>query len=382
MVMVKGEDKDLKKRVKALERKTKKEAKLASKKSKNELKDLRKSKLKYNKERQEIILCELEDQARRIEQVKKDISANANAVYGSEKRSLKRFLTKRGISEKVFIGLIVNFFFSIFEFLGGILSGSVAIMSDAIHDLGDAVSLGFSIYFERKAKRGPDKTYTYGYSRFSVLGVFVTTVILVVGASFMIYISILRLINPTELRLDLMMILSIIGLSLNTIATFRTKNGRFNVLKSITTGSVNGIILEDVIGWLIVLYGTIVMMTTKWAWLDPVMSICISIYLIGTSFNTFKKVLELFLEKVPDGSSVDIVKYQVLAIPHVVDVKDIHLWSMDGEKLCATMVVKVDGKVVDGVLIEGSVDNPVSIKKEIRKQLRATGISQVTIEIE
>lgn len=380
MVMVKGEDKDLKKRVKALERKTKKEAKLASKKSKNELKDLRKSKLKYNKERQEIILCELEDQARRIEQVKKDISANA--VYGSEKRSLKRFLAKRGISEKVFVGLIVNFFFSIFEFLGGILSGSVAIMSDAIHDLGDAVSLGFSIYFERKAKRGPDKTYTYGYSRFSVLGVFVTTVILVVGASFMIYISILRLINPTELRLDLMMILSIIGLSLNTIATFRTKNGRFNVLKSITTGSVNGIILEDVIGWLIVLCGTIVMMTTKWAWLDPVMSICISIYLIGTSFNTFKKVLELFLEKVPDGSSVDIVKYQVLAIPHVVDVKDIHLWSMDGEKLCATMVVKVDGKVVDGVLIEGSVDNPVSIKKEIRKQLRATGISQVTIEIE
>ena len=382
MVMVKGEDKDLKKRVKALERKTKKEAKLASKKSKNELKDLRKSKLKYNKERQEIILCELEDQARRIEQVKKDISANANAVYGSEKRSLKRFLTKRGISEKVFVGLIVNFFFSIFEFLGGILSGSVAIMSDAIHDLGDAVSLGFSIYFERKAKRGPDKTYTYGYSRFSVLGVFVTTVILVVGASFMIYISILRLINPTELRLNLMMVLSIIGLSLNTIATFRTKNGRFNVLKSITTGSVNGIILEDVIGWLIVLCGTIVMMTTKWAWLDPVMSICISIYLIGTSFNTFKKVLELFLEKVPDGSSVDIVKYQVLAIPHVVDVKDIHLWSMDGEKLCATMVVKVDGKVVDGVLIEGSVDNPVSIKKEIRKQLRATGISQVTIEIE
>lgn len=382
MVMVKGEDKDLKKRVKALERKTKKEAKLASKKSKNELKDLRKSKLKYNKERQEIILCELEDQARRIEQVKKDISANANAVYGSEERSLKRFLTKRGISEKVFIGLIVNFFSSIFEFLGGMLSGSVAIMSDAIHDLGDAVSLGFSIYFERKAKRGPDKTYTYGYSRFSVLGVFVTTVILVVGASFMIYISILRLISPTELRLNLMMILSIIGLSLNTIATFRTKNGRFNVLKSITTGSVNGIILEDVIGWLIVLCGTIVMMTTKWSWLDPVMSICISIYLIGTSFNTFKKVLELFLEKVPDGSSVDIVKYQVLAIPHVVDVKDIHLWSMDGEKLCATMVVKVDGKVVDGVLIEGSVDNPVSIKKEIRKQLRATGISQVTIEIE
>jgi|GEM_PF-184600 len=383
MVMVKGEmDKDLKERVKLLEKKTKKEAKKAAKSAKNELKTLRETKIKDLKNRQEDALRELEEQAKRLEQIKAEISANTNARISREKRTFKKFLKKKGISEKVFIGLVVNFFFSIFEFIGGALSGSAAIMSDAIHDLGDAISLGFSTYFERKAKHGPDKTYTYGYSRFSVLGVFVTTVILVVGASFMIYISVLRMINPTEVNLTVMLILSIIGLVLNTLATFRTENGRFNVLKSITTGSVNGIILEDVIGWVIVLFGTILMMISKWYWLDPLMSICISIYLIGTSFNAFKRVLELFLEKVPEGSSVDIVKYQVLAIPHVVDVSDIHLWSMDGKKLCATMVVKVDGKVIDGTLIEGSIENPVNIKSEIRKQLKTTGISQVTIELE
>ena len=380
--MAKGEEKDLEKRVKTLEKKTKKKAKVASKEAKGELKKLRKKKLEDEKAQREKVISELEEQAKRIEQVKREIKNNTNAVYGREKRSLKRFLKSQNISEKTFFGLIVNFFFSIFEFIGGAISGSAAIMSDAIHDLGDAVSLGFSTYFERKSKHGPDKTYTYGYSRFSVLGVFVTTVILVVGASFMIYVSVLRLLNPTDVNLSVMLILSIIGLLLNTLATFRTKNGRFNILKSITTGSVNGILVEDVIGWIIVLVGTLLMMGTGWLWLDPLMSICISIYLIGTSFNTFKRVLELFLEKVPEGASVDIVKYQVLAIPHVTDVSNIHLWSMDGKKLCATMHVKVDGKVIDGVLIEGSVENPITIKDEIRKQLKTTGINQATIELE
>ena len=378
--MKKGDDKDLERRVKALEKASKKEAKIEKKQ--NDLKTLRKNKAVDLKKRQEDALRELEEQAKRMEEIREKIRTDANARISREKRSFKRFLRKQNISEKVFLGLVVNFFFSIFEFVGGALSGSVAIMSDAIHDLGDAISLGFSTYFERKAKHGPDKTYTYGYSRFSILGIFVTTVILVVGASFMIYISILRMIDPSPVNLFIMLILSAIGLVLNTLAAFRTENGRFNVLKSITTGSVNGIILEDVIGWIIVLLGTVVMFISKWYWLDPLMSICISIYLIGTSFNAFKRVLELFLEKVPAGTSVDIVKYQVLAIPHVLDVKDIHLWSMDGKKLCATMVVKVDGKIVDGVLLEGSIDNPFNIKQEIRKQLRTTGISQVTIEIE
>ena len=179
-----------------------------------------------------------------------------NAVYGREKRGLRRLLKRNGVSEATFFGLVVNFFFSIFEFIGGAFTGSAAIMSDAIHDLGDALSLGFSIYFGRKAKRGPDKKFTYGYSRFSVLGVFVTTVILAIGAAFMIFISVFRITTPTDIDLKLMLYLSIIGLVLNTLASFRTENGRFNVIKAIEQKSVNGILVEDVIGWAIVLIGT------------------------------------------------------------------------------------------------------------------------------
>lgn len=350
--------------------------------SKKELKELRKSKKSQEKAAKSQKKQEKIDAQARLEAVKAEMKRDASVIYGREKRGLKRLLKRNNISEKLFLGLIVNFFFSIFEFIGGVLTGSVAIMSDAIHDLGDAISLGFSIYFGKKANHGPDKKYTYGYSRFSVLGVFVTTVILIVGAAFMIYMSIIRIINPSEINLYIMLILSVVGLVLNMFATFRTENGRFNVLKAIEQKSINGILFEDVVGWLIVLIGTVVMMGTGWLWLDPAMSILISIYLISTSFTSFKKVLELFLEKVPAGESVDVVKYQVLAIPHVKNVHSIHLWSMDGEKLCATMHVVVDGKMIDGTLIENSVENSMNIKKEIRKQLRTTGIKEVTLEIE
>ena len=373
---------ELRKRVNTLEKETSKIAKREAKLKRHELADFRKRKAERNKAEKERLAQEAAAAKASFEQVKEDIKNNANAVYGREKRSLRHFLKRQDISEKTFLGLIVNFIFSIFEFFAGGITGSVAIMSDAIHDLGDAFSLGFSIYYGRKSKHAPDKKFTYGYSRFSVLGVFVTTVILVVGACFMILLSILRIISPSEINLSMMLILSIVGFIINLFAAFRTENGRFNVLKAIEQRSVNGIILEDVIGWFIVIVGTIVMMWTGWIWLDPLMSIAISIYLIGTSFASFKKILDLFLEKVPEGESVDIVRYQVLAIPHVKDVHQIHLWSMDGEKLCATMHVVVDGKVVDGVLIENSVDNPMNIKKEIRKQLSSTGIKEVTLEIE
>jgi len=380
--MVKKDEKEVLERMNKLTKETARAAKRAKKASKRELADFRKRKANEKKAKRLEMEQNFQNAKTSFEKTKSEIEKNANAVYGHEKRNIKRFLKRQNISEKVFLGLVVNLFFSIFEFIGGALSGSAAIMSDAIHDLGDAISLAFSIYFGRKAKHGPDKKYTYGYSRFSVLGVFVTTVILIVGAAFMIYISVLRIINPVKIDLTLMFVLSAIGLFLNTLATFRTENGRFNVIKAIETKSMNEILFEDVVGWVIVILGTIVIAGTEWYWLDPVMSILISIYLIATSFTSFKKVLELFLEKVPNGESIDVVKYQVLAVPHVKDVHKIHLWSMDGKALCATMHVVVDDKVVDGILIENSVENPINIKQEIRKQLKSTGISEVTLEIE
>ena len=96
----------------------------------------------------------------------------------------------------ILIAFILNLAFSIFEFVGGIITGSVAIASDAIHDIGDAASIGISFFLEKKSKRQPDETYTYGYARYSVIGGLITTVILLLGSLLVIYSAIKRLINP------------------------------------------------------------------------------------------------------------------------------------------------------------------------------------------
>ena len=150
--------------------------------------------------------------------------------------------------KNILIAFILNLAFSIFEFVGGALTGSVAIVSDAVHDLGDAVSIGASWLLERKSKKQPDEVYTYGYRRFSVMGSLITTVILLVGSGIVIYNAIERIINPVEINYNGMILFAVIGAVVNLIAAFVTKDG-----DSINQRAVNLHMLEDVLGWLAVL---------------------------------------------------------------------------------------------------------------------------------
>ena len=111
--------------------------------------------------------------------------------------------------KNILIAFLLNISFSILEFIGGVFSNSVAIMSDAIHDLGDATSIGVSYFLERKSKKGPDEKYTYGYIRYSVMGSLITTVILLVGSLIVIFNSIKRIINPVEVNYNGMLIFAI-----------------------------------------------------------------------------------------------------------------------------------------------------------------------------
>ena len=150
--------------------------------------------------------------------------------------------------KNIFIAFILNLAFSVFEFIGGAISGSVAIMSDAIHDLGDATSIGISYFLEKKSKKKPDDNYTYGYIRYSVIGSIITTAILIVGSIFVILESIKRIINPIQIDYSKMILLAIVGVVVNFIAAYVTKEG-----DSLNQKSVNLHMLEDVLGWVVVL---------------------------------------------------------------------------------------------------------------------------------
>ena len=176
--------------------------------------------------------------------------------------------------KNILIAFILNLSFSIFEFIGGIFTNSVAILSDSIHDIGDALSIGISYFLEKKSKKSADNKHTYGYIRYSVLGGVITTIILMVGSILVIYQAIGRILNPVEVNYSGMIIFAILGFIINLLAAFFTKEG-----DSINQKAVNLHMLEDVLGWAIVLVGAIIMNFTDISIIDPIMSIAVALFI-------------------------------------------------------------------------------------------------------
>ena len=264
----------------------------------------------------------------------------------------------------ILIAFILNLAFSIFEFFGGIFTGSVAIVSDAIHDIGDAASIGVSYFLEKKSKRQPDEKYTYGYARYSVIGSVFTTLILLVGSLIVIYNAVVRIINPVEINYSGMMLFAIVGVCVNLCAAFFTREGG-----SMNQRAVNLHMLEDVLGWVVVLIGSVVMRFTDIAVIDPLMSIGVAIFIFVNAVKNLKEVLNLFLEKTPGDIDIAEIKEHLCEIEGVLDVHHIHVWSMDGQHSYATMHVVASGE-------------PHHVKEEIREELREHGILHATLELE
>ena len=240
--------------------------------------------------------------------------------------------------KNILIAFILNLSFSIFEFIGGIFTGSVAILSDAVHDIGDAASIGLSYFLEKKSKKQPDEIYTYGYARFSVMGGVITTLILLFGSCAVIYNAITRIFNPVEINYNGMIVFAVVGVLVNFLAAYFTKDG-----DSLNQKAVNLHMLEDVLGWLVVLVGAIIMRFTDIRIIDPIMSICVAIFIFVNAIKNLKEVLDLFLNKIPHDISVKEIKEHLLEIDSIKDIHHIHIWSMDGHHNYATMHVVADG---------------------------------------
>ncbi len=267
-------------------------------------------------------------------------------------------------SKNILIAFILNLSFSIVEFVGGVFTGSTAIMSDAVHDMGDAASIGVTYFLERKSHKQPDETYTYGYSRYSVIGGLLTTLILLFGSLAVIFNAVNKLINPKEINYKGMIIFAVFGVIINLAAALVTRKG-----ESINQRAVNLHMLEDVLGWIVVLTGAVFMKFTELTVIDPIMSIGVALFILVNAIRNFKEVLNLFLEKIPEGISVSELREHLFGIDNILDVHHIHIRSMDGYHVYATMHIVTNGEHKE-------------IKEIVRKILSEHGIIHATLELE
>lgn len=264
----------------------------------------------------------------------------------------------------ILIAFLLNLIFSVFELVGGVLTGSVAIASDAVHDLGDAVSIGMAYVLERMSKKKPDDAYTYGYGRYSVLGGLITTMILIFGSVVVIGNAIGKLVHPGEIHSDGMILFAVAGVVVNFCAAYFTRSG-----ETVNQRAVNLHMLEDVLGWTVVLVGGIIIRMTGFVLLDPVLSIGVAVFILIHSVRNLKKALGILLERAPEEIRMEEVQEHLLGITGVEDVHHMHIWSLDGRHHYATMHLVVAGCVHE-------------VKDKVREELCEHGIIHVTMEVE
>lgn len=257
----------------------------------------------------------------------------------------------------------LNLLFAIFEFFGGLYTNSITLMSDAIHDLGDALSIGMACFWENKSKKPADNNYTFGYSRYSIFSAAKTSVILITGACIILINAVNRIFNPQPINYNGMVVIAIIGFVFNILAVFFTRHG-----DSLNEKSINLHMLEDVLGWAIVLVGSIIMKFTDFAILDIILSIGTSGFVLLHAIVNLRSATNILVNKVPAHISVRKLKSKILLFDGIKEIHNFRIWNSDEHNIYAILHLVVD-------------DNFVS-KEQVRNVLYNAGVTNVTIELE
>ena len=272
-------------------------------------------------------------------------------------------------TDNIRLAFFVNLFFTIIEIFGGLMTNSVAILSDALHDLGDSLSLGLAWHFQKLSQKEKNKRFTFGYGRFSIIGAIINSLVLTVGSLFILFETIPRLIAPQMPDAQGMLYLAILGILFNGLAVLRLKKGI-----SLNEKVVMLHLLEDVLGWTAILVGSIVMLFFHLPVLDPILSILIAVYILFNVFKNMKNAFKIILQGAPPEISVTEIEKKISAIEGIDSVHDIHLWSLDGVYNVLTIHV-----VLKNIK---SLDSMSKFKKLIREKLISEHIQHTTIEFE
>jgi len=243
-------------------------------------------------------------------------------------------------TKNIKVAFFLNLAFTIIEIIGGILTNSMAILSDALHDLGDSFSLGMSWYFQNLSNRKPNNKFTYGYSRFSLLGALLNSIILFTGSIFIIYRAIPRILNPQEVGEMGMMYLAILGIIVNGAAVLKLKKG-----SSLNERVVSLHLMEDVLGWVVVLIASILMIFVDMPWLDPLLSLGIAVYILFNVYKNLKDSLKVVLQGSPIEGDTDKLHEKIEGVLDGGEIRDFHLWSLDGEYHICTLHIKLSKEI-------------------------------------
>ncbi len=274
-----------------------------------------------------------------------------------------------GAASNIKVAFFLNLGFTVIEIIGGIYTNSLAILSDALHDLGDSFSLGLAWYFEKISQKGRDQRFSYGYRRFSLLGAIINSVVLITGSILILSVAIPQLFDPAATNVEGMIVLAFFGVLVNGAAAFRLSRG-----STLNEKAVAMHLLEDVMGWVAVLIGAVVMYFFDLPIIDPLLSILISLFIIYNVIKNLKKSFHIILQGTPENLDVDSLEQKLQSIAEVMEIHDCHAWTLDGQYNVLSLHLVLDK---DYSLTEQAV-----IKSKVRELLAEDSVTHLTVEFE
>lgn len=270
-------------------------------------------------------------------------------------------------SGKMKIVFLLNLVFAAGEIVFGILFNSAAILSDAVHDFGDAMSIGLAWAFQKISTKEANEKYSFGHRRFSLLGALSTSIVLIVGSTLMIFRSVPLLFNPEPVHSQGMLWVAIAAIAINGFATWLLSSGASANEKVLTLH-----LLEDVLGWVGVLIVSIILRFQDWYFLDPLLSIVIAGFILSQAIPSFFKIANIFLESVPEEVDIKQIEQAIYDIKDVHGVSHLHIWSIDGQENAFAVTVYVSTE---------DVKQFEDIRESIRMLLKENNVTHSTIEI-
>ncbi|MTI62504.1 cation diffusion facilitator family transporter [Methylophaga sp.] len=272
-------------------------------------------------------------------------------------------------SRRIGLVFLLNFGFTIIEFIGGLLTNSTAIMADAVHDLGDSLSIGSAWLLSRWGQKTANNEFTYGYRRLTLFGAFLNSIVLIAGSIWVLTQAIPRLSDPVMPVTEGMLALAILGVTINGFAAYRISKG-----STMNEKVLNWHLLEDVLGWVAVLVVSVILQFVDWPILDPLLSVGFTLFILINVIRNLWATGKIFLQAVPDKTLHDEIRHKLLNIDGISDIHHQHLWSLDGERHVLTA----------HLVIEGSLENGRynSVKDSVAETLKPFSLAHTTIEIE
>ncbi|MEE3165166.1 MAG: cation diffusion facilitator family transporter [Pseudomonadota bacterium] len=278
---------------------------------------------------------------------------------------------EHGNDKNLIVAISINLFLTFAQFFGGLISGSLALIADAIHNLSDAVSLGIAIFARAIGRKTADEFRTFGYKRAEVIAALINLTLMLIISLYLIYEAIWRFIEPQIISGWIVIIIAGIALIVDlytSVITYRLSENNMNMKAAFLHNLSDALASIGVViaGSLILLY--------EWFWVDSLITMIIAGYILLQTFKMFPNSVNFLMDATPNNISIEDVKTSMSLIEGVEDVHHIHVWNLDEQR------VALEAHVVTGA--ESLKDN-ATIKETIKKSLQEKyDINHSTLEFE